>query len=216
MAIGWSDGAAGLNQEHALVQLSANGGQSWTNPAQVEQSGDRPDFAFIGLSPNGRDLYVVYDGFSDPFRNEMTSTRQFVGVTRHADVSGTTVSGLATLDRGVVGDSRGSSANALFNGFLGDYNTVAATNAGAVSVFNDARECGRLSGNRHIPPGDRRRHRRCSAGAADGLPGDVRQHGHILGGGQRPDAVEVSSTHIGSAHPGSDPGWAPSCRRRSR
>ncbi len=32
---------------------------------QVEQSGDRPDFAFIGLSPNGRDLYVVYDGFSD-------------------------------------------------------------------------------------------------------------------------------------------------------
>ncbi len=49
------------------------------------------------------------------------------------------MSGLATLDRGVVGDSRGSSANALFNGFLGDYNTVAATNAGAVSVFNDAR-----------------------------------------------------------------------------
>jgi hypothetical protein len=139
MAIGWSDGSAGLDHEHALVQLSANGGQTWTNPAQVEQSGDRPDFAFIGLSPNGRDLYVVYDGFSDPFRNDMTRTRQFVGVTRHADVSGTTVSGLATLDRGAVGDSRGSSANALFNGFLGDYNTVAATNAGAVSVFNDAR-----------------------------------------------------------------------------
>jgi hypothetical protein len=139
LALGWSDGADGLNHEHALVQLSSNGGNSWTSPVPVEQSRDRPDFAFIGLSPNGQDLYVVYDGFSDPFRNDTTLTRQFVGVTRHADVSGTTLSGLSTLDRGVVGDARGSSANALIDGFLGDYNTVAATNAGAVSVFNDAR-----------------------------------------------------------------------------
>src|SRR3954447_16878827 len=140
LAVGWSDGAGGLNHEHALVQLSANGGQSWTTPVSVEQAGDRPDFAFIGLSPNGSDLYVVYDGFSDPFRNDMTSTRQFVGVTRHADVSGTALSGLGTLDRGVAGDSRASSSNALIDGFIGDYNTVAATNAGAVSVFNDARD----------------------------------------------------------------------------
>jgi hypothetical protein len=140
LAVGWSDGAGGLNHEHALVQLSANGGSTWTTPVSVEQSGDRPDFAFIGLSPNGSDLYVVYDGFSDPFRNDTTSTRQFVGVTRHADVSGTSLSGLTTLDRGAVGDSRGSSSNALIDGFIGDYNTVAATNSGAVSVFNDARD----------------------------------------------------------------------------
>jgi hypothetical protein len=139
LALGWSDGSAGLNHEHALVQLSANGGTSWSTPVQVEQSGDRPDFAFIGLSPNGNDLYVVYDGFSDPFRNDTTSTRQFVGVTRHADVSGTALGGLGTLDRGAVGDARASSANALIDEFIGDYNTVAATNAGAVSVFNDAR-----------------------------------------------------------------------------
>jgi hypothetical protein len=140
LALGWSDGSGGLNHEHALVQLSSNGGTSWTSPVQVEQSGDRPDFAFIGLSPNGSDLYVVYDGFSDPFRNDTTSTRQFVGVTRHADLSGTSLSGLGTLDRGAVGDSRGSASNALIDGFIGDYNTVAATNAGAVSVFNDARD----------------------------------------------------------------------------
>jgi hypothetical protein len=139
LALGWSDGSAGLNHEHALVQLSANGGTTWTSPVQVEQSGDRPDFAFIGLSPNGNDLYVVYDGFSDPFRNDTTSTRDFVGVTRHADVSGTTLGGMTTLDRGAVGDSRASSSNALIDGFIGDYNTVAATNSGAVSVFNDAR-----------------------------------------------------------------------------
>jgi hypothetical protein len=139
LAIGWSDGSAGLNHEHALVQFSTTGGQTWTSPVAVEQSGDRPDFAFIGLSPNGNDLYVVYDGFSDPFRNDTTSTRRFVGVTRHADVSGTTLSSLATLDRGSVGDARASSANGLIDEFIGDYNTVAATNAGAVSVFNDAR-----------------------------------------------------------------------------
>ncbi len=139
LALGWSDGSAGLNHEHALVQLSASGGTSWSNPVQVEQSGDRPDFAFIGLSPNGSDLYVVYDGFSDPFRNDTTSSRQFVGVTRHADVTGTSLGGLTTLDRGIAGDSRASASNALIDGFIGDYNTVAATNAGAVSVFNDAR-----------------------------------------------------------------------------
>jgi BNR repeat protein len=140
LALGWSDGSDGLNHEHALVQLSSDGGQSWTNPVQVEQSGDRPDFAFIGLSPDGQDLYVVYDGFLDPFRNDTTSTRQFVGVTRHADVSGTTLSNLSTLDRSpVAGDARASSSNALIDEFIGDYNTVAATNSGAVSVFNDAR-----------------------------------------------------------------------------
>lgn len=139
LALGWSDGRDGLNNEHALVQLSSNGGQSWTAPTQVEQSGDRPDFAFIGLSPNGDDLYVVYDGFSDPFQTDTTSPRRFVGVTRHADVTGTALSGLTTLDRGAVGDARGSSSNALIDEFLGDYNTVAATNSGAVSVFNDAR-----------------------------------------------------------------------------
>jgi hypothetical protein len=139
LALGWSDGADGLNHEHALVQLSSNGGQTWTTPTQVEEPGDRPDFAFIGISPNGRDLYAVYDGFSDPFRTDTTSTRNFVGVTRHADIAGTALSGLTTLDRGSVGDARASSSNALIDEFLGDYNTVAATNSGAVSVFNDAR-----------------------------------------------------------------------------
>ena len=113
-----------------------------TNPQAIEESGDRPDFAFIGLSPNGNDLYAVYDAFLDPFQNDTTSPRRFVGVTRHADVAGTTLSNLATLDRGPAsspGDGRASSANALIDEFIGDYNTVAATNAGAVSVFNDAR-----------------------------------------------------------------------------
>src|SRR5204863_7600730 len=109
LALGWSDGSAGLNHEHALVQLSSSRGVSWTAPHAVEQSGDRPDFAFLGISPGGSDLYVVYDGFSDPFRNHTTATRKFVGVLRHADVSGTTLSNESTLDRGATGDGRASS-----------------------------------------------------------------------------------------------------------
>jgi hypothetical protein len=139
LALGWSDASDGLNHEHALVQLSGNGGRSWSGPTQVEQSGDRPDFAFLDISPNGEDLYVVYDGFIDPFRNNLTSTRRFVGVLRHADVSGTSLANLSTLDRGAAGDARASSANALEDGFLGDYNTVDATNSNAVGVYNDAR-----------------------------------------------------------------------------
>jgi hypothetical protein len=140
IALGWSDGADGLNKEHALVQLSGDGGASWTAPASVEESGDRPDFAFLGISPNGSDLYVAYDGFLDPFRDNTTSSRRFVGVLRHADLLGTSLSNLTTLDRGSVGDGRASSANALIDEFIGDYNTVDATNGGAVSVFNDAHD----------------------------------------------------------------------------
>jgi hypothetical protein len=139
IALGWSDAAAGLNHEHALVQLSADGGATWTSPAPAEQAGDRPDFAFLDISPNGSDLYVAYDGFSDPFRDNTTDPRRFVGVVRHADVSGTTLGPVATLDRGGVGDARASSANALIDEFIGDYNTVDATNSGAVAVYNDAR-----------------------------------------------------------------------------
>jgi hypothetical protein len=138
IALGWSDGSDGLNHEHALVQLSSDRGQTWTSPQAVEQAGDRPDFAFLGLSPDGSDLYVVYDAFLDPFQTNTTDPRRFQGVVRHADVSGTGLSHLATLTRGSIGDGRASSSNLPIDEFIGDYNTVAATNAGAVAVYNDA------------------------------------------------------------------------------
>ena len=140
LAIGWSDGRDGINHEHALVRLSDDQGQTWSGPDQVEEAGDRPDFAFIGLAPDGTDLYTVYDGFLDPFRDDTMLPRRFQGVLRHSDVSGTSLGATTTLDRGVVGDARASSANALIDEFIGDYNTVAATNDSAVAVFNDARD----------------------------------------------------------------------------
>lgn len=142
VAIGWSDGADGLNNEHALVQLSDDRGQTWTEPVAVEEPDDRPDFAFVGISPDGTDLYTVYDGFLDPFRENTTDSRAFEGVVRHSELDGTTLGDTQTLHRGASGDARASSANALIDEFIGDYNTVAATNDGAVAVWNDARDAG--------------------------------------------------------------------------
>ncbi len=140
IALGWSDGSEGLNHEHALVQLSGDRGAEWSTPTAVEEPGDRPDFAFVAISPDGTDLYTVYDGFLDPFREDMTSSRRFQGVVRHSDVSGTTLGATTTLYRGAIDDSRASSSNGLIDGFLGDYNSVAATDDGWIALFNDARD----------------------------------------------------------------------------
>jgi len=123
-----------------LVQLSGDRGVEWSTPTAVEEPGDRPDFAFVAISPDGTDLYTVYDGFLDPFRESMSGSRRFQGVVRHSEVSGTALGATSTVARGAVGDARASSANALVEGFLGDYNTVVATDEGWVAVFNDARD----------------------------------------------------------------------------
>jgi hypothetical protein len=60
-------------------------------------------------------------------------------VVRHANLSGRSLSGRATLFRAPLGDVRGSSSNNPIDLFIGDYNYAMATNSGAVSVWNDAR-----------------------------------------------------------------------------
>jgi hypothetical protein len=140
LALGWSDGSDGLNDEHALVQLSDDQGENWTDPQEVEEPGDRPDFAFLSIAPDGTDLYTVYDGFLDDFQDTTTDPRRFQGVVRHSNVSGTALSGTTTVQRGEIGDARASSANALIDEFIGDYNEVDSTNDGAVAVWNDARD----------------------------------------------------------------------------
>ena len=139
IALMWADARAGLNHEQALVQLSGDGGSTWTSPVNAAEATDRPDFPAVALAPNGSELYTVYDGFTTAFQDTNDTARMFQGVVRGAPLSGTALGAFTTLHRGDAGDSRASSANDLTTGFLGDYNYAAATDTSVTAVWNDAR-----------------------------------------------------------------------------
>lgn len=140
IALTWADAAAGLNHEKALYEISTDGGNTFSAPQNAAEGNDRPMMPAVALSPDGRSIYFTYDAFLQPFQTSaLTPARNFQGVLRMGSVSGGAVSGLTTVSRGAQGDARASSANALRDGFLGDYNWLAATNTGAVAVYNDAR-----------------------------------------------------------------------------
>jgi hypothetical protein len=137
----WADGRDGLNNEQVMVSYSTNGGNTWSSPARVTRSGDRGLYAAPALSPDGQDLYVVYNAFTTPFRETTFDPRGLVGVVLHTDIGANGApSGWSELHRGVVGDPRASSQNNLQAEFLGDYVYAAATRDSAVAVWNDVRD----------------------------------------------------------------------------
>jgi hypothetical protein len=136
----WADGRNGLNNEQLMMMSSTNGGASFSGPTPVPLTvGDRPYYTAPAISPNGSDLYITYNAFTTPYRNDTSSPRGLVGDILHADVTGGTIGTFGTLARGVVGDPRASSQNDLTAEFLGDYVYTAATRTGAVGVWNDVR-----------------------------------------------------------------------------
>jgi len=144
IVLAWCDGptprdtAAGPN-EQALVAVSFDDGVTWSVAGNAAAPGDRPDFPAVAIAPDGTDVYLVYDGFTEPWQSATADPRPFRGVVRHASLSGTSVGAFTTVHEGAVGDARASSANALSSEFLGDYNAISATNAFAAAVWNDAR-----------------------------------------------------------------------------
>src|SRR5215217_2931315 len=76
----WADGRDGLNNEHVMFSTSTNGGATWTSPRIIESAGDRGYYAAPAISPNGTDVWVVYNAFTTPFRNDTSSPRNLVGV----------------------------------------------------------------------------------------------------------------------------------------
>jgi hypothetical protein len=141
IALTWADARDGLNDEHAMLSLSTDGGTTWSTPAAVESSAsDRPVYVAVALSPDGRDLYLVYNAITTPFRDDTTSPRALLGVNLHADVNAAGApTGLAETHRGAVGDPRGSSQNNLVAEFIGDYVYAAATRTYGATVWNDVR-----------------------------------------------------------------------------
>jgi hypothetical protein len=135
-----SDTNPGPN-ERVRVLYSRDKGSSWTESASASPASDRPDFPAVAISPNGRDAYLTYMSFLQPWQSTTASPRFFQGVVRHAGVSTTTgaVGAWSDVNRAPTGDARGSSANDLTGEFLGDYDFAFATNAFGVAVWNDAR-----------------------------------------------------------------------------
>jgi len=141
IALAWSDASAGLNHEQALLQYSTDGGNSWSTPTNIAESGDRPDFPAVALSPDGKNMYLDYMAFLQDWQETTTSPRLMQGVIRTAPIGSSGAPGAwVTLHRGAIGDARGSSRNGLTGEFLGDYDSMVAANSTAVvGVWNDSR-----------------------------------------------------------------------------
>jgi len=140
IALTWTDAANGLNHEQALVQTSANHGVTWSTPVNAAEAGDRPDNPAIAISPNGTDLYLVYNAYLQPFQTTTASPRLMQGVARHADVgAGGAVGSFTTLHRGAVGDARGTTRT-LNRELIYDYQYAAASPDYGVVVWMDARD----------------------------------------------------------------------------
>lgn len=135
----WIDGQT-LNDEHVMFSSSANGGNTWAAPVDVEtRSSDRGLYVAAAISPDGSDAWLVYNAFTTPYQTTTTAARPLVGVVAHADVTGGGVGSFAEMHRSTPGDARGSSQNDLTGEFLGDYVYATATNDFAAFVWNDVR-----------------------------------------------------------------------------
>jgi len=142
----WADGRLGLDNEKVMLSYSTNGGDSWSSPTAISSAGDRGYYAAAGISPNGHELYVVYNGFTTPYRTNTFDPRSLVGVVLHADIG---ADGAPTdwveLHRSPPGDPRGSTgggnpfADANPGEFLGDYVYAIATSTYGAAVWNDTR-----------------------------------------------------------------------------
>jgi hypothetical protein len=142
IVISWVDGRDGLNNEHVMFSTSTNRGGSWTTPTEVEQGTDRGYYSAPAISPDGTDVWLVYNAFTEDFKDSAegpANDRPLVGVVLHADVTGGAVGSFTERHRGASGDARGSSQNNLAAEFLGDYVYAAASRTYGAGVWNDVR-----------------------------------------------------------------------------
>ena len=118
---------------------SGDGGANWSAPRAIGAAGDRGYYTAPAISPNGTDVYVVYNAFTTPYRTDTTSPRNLVGVMLHAKATAAGTGAFTETHRGAGGDPRGSSQNNLRGEFLGDYVYATATRTYGAAVWNDAR-----------------------------------------------------------------------------
>ncbi|MDX6691258.1 MAG: hypothetical protein QOG15_2715 [Solirubrobacteraceae bacterium] len=131
---------SGTPNERAIIRYSTDRGATFLSAPSASPPSDRPMFPAIAISPDGDDVYVTYNAFHAPWQHDTSAPRLMEDVVRHATLdAGGAPDGFADISRTSGGDARGSSQNNLVAEFLGDYNTIGATNDGAVAVYNDTR-----------------------------------------------------------------------------
>jgi len=131
-----------IDQQHVYFTESTDKGATWSPPRFIETKGDFGYYTAPAISPDGSNVYVVYNAFTTPYQKDTSSPRLLVGVVLHASSSTnpTTATGaFSELNRGAAGDARGSSQNNLKGEFLGDYVYAVATNSYGAAVWNDTR-----------------------------------------------------------------------------
>jgi hypothetical protein len=129
-----------LAKPHVYFTESTNGGDNWTTPRPIEGASDRGLYTAPAISPNGTDVYVVYNAFTTPFQPTTATPRSLVGVVLGATAGATGATGAFTeIHRSTPGDPRGSTQNNLVAEFLGDYVYAAATRTYGAAVWNDTR-----------------------------------------------------------------------------
>src|SRR5213076_3407600 len=88
-----------LADPHVYFTESTDRGNTWSAPRAVETPGDRGFYTAPAISPNGTDVYVVYNAFTTPFQLTTATPRALVGVVKHADVSSGATGGFTELHR---------------------------------------------------------------------------------------------------------------------
>jgi hypothetical protein len=128
-----------ITHPHVYFTESANQGATWSARPPIESAGDRGYYSAPAISPNGTDVYVVYNAFTTPYQTDTSQKRALVGVFLHATVASGVTGAFTEVNRGAEGDPRGTSQNGLTAEFLGDYVYAAATRTYGTAVWNDAR-----------------------------------------------------------------------------
>ncbi len=138
IVVAWSDDRNGTNQEQGWLITSTDKGRSFGAAQAFGRKGDRVNQPAVAISPNGADVYVVYNAYLDPWRTTIADPRRMLGVVRHASWS--SLGTWTTLHTSPIADALGSTAQTSPAEFLGDYNSAWATNSGVFGAWNDVRD----------------------------------------------------------------------------
>ena len=138
IVVAWSDDRNGTNQEQGWLITSTDKGATFGSPLGFGRTGDRVNQPAVAISPDGANVYVVYNAYLDPWRSTTADPRRMLGVVRQA--SWGSLGTWTTLHTGAIADARAATSNTIELEFLGDYNSAVATNSGVFGAWNDARD----------------------------------------------------------------------------